>query len=95
MIFPSHFDLVEEVLLGMVQKPMNLHVYLNFKFGGIVFVGFDLRMSRGGVDTFALVIKHLNDSWTFMHSKLDYLRCMIPLGFPWLGSWNLCLESMI
>ncbi len=64
MIFPFHFDLVEEVLLGMVQKPMNLHVFLNLKFGRTVFVSFDLWMFRNGVDTFALDTKHLNDSWT-------------------------------
>ncbi len=64
MIFPFHSDLVEEVLFGMVQKPMNLHVFLNFKFGGIVFVSFDLWMFKGGVDTFVLDTKQLNDSWT-------------------------------
>jgi hypothetical protein len=30
-------------------------------------ISFDLCMSRGDVDTFSLVINHLNDSWTFMH----------------------------
>jgi len=30
-------------------------------------ISFDLCMSRGDADTFALVINHLNDSWTFMH----------------------------
>ncbi len=67
VIFPSHFDLVEKVILGMVKKPMNLHVFPNFKFGGTMFVNFDLWMSKGGVETFALAINHLNDSWTFMH----------------------------
>jgi hypothetical protein len=40
-IFPSRLDLVEEVLFGMVQKIMNLHVLLYLKFATIVFVGFD------------------------------------------------------
>jgi hypothetical protein len=53
---------------------MNLHVFPNLKFGGIMFVSFDLWMSRGGVDTFDLVINHLNDSWIFMHVIIGLLE---------------------
>jgi hypothetical protein len=31
-------------------------------------------MSRGGVDTFDLVINHLNDSWIFMHVIIGLLE---------------------
>lgn len=55
----------------MVQKLMNLHVFPHLKFGGHVSIGFDLWMSRGDVDTFVLVINHLNDSWTFMHVIIE------------------------
>jgi hypothetical protein len=41
VIFAFRSDLVEEVLFGMVQKTMNLHVLLYFKSATIVFVNFD------------------------------------------------------
>ncbi len=40
----------------MVQKTMDLHVLLSFITITIIFASFDLWMSRGGVDIFALVI---------------------------------------
>ncbi len=64
MIFPSCFNLVEEVLPGMVQKIMNLHVFPNFKYVATMFVSFDFYMFRGSVDTFFLVINYLSDFWT-------------------------------
>ncbi len=67
MIFLFHVDLVEEILPKMVQKTMNLQVFPNLKCKAIMFTNFDLWMSRGGVDTFALVINSYNDSWIPMH----------------------------
>jgi hypothetical protein len=64
VIFPSHFNSIEEVLPGMVQKTMNLHVFPNFKFAAIMIISFDFYMFRGNVDTFSLVINYLSDLWT-------------------------------
>jgi hypothetical protein len=47
---------VEEVLPTMVKKTMNYHVLPNLALTIMVSVSFDLWMSRGEVDTFALVI---------------------------------------
>jgi hypothetical protein len=52
---------VEEVLPTMVKKTMDIHVLPNLALTTMVFASFDLWMSCGGVDTFALVINFLND----------------------------------
>jgi hypothetical protein len=41
---------------------MNLHVLPNFKYAF-----FDFWMCIGGMDTFALVINYLDETWTPMH----------------------------
>jgi hypothetical protein len=52
---------MEEVLQAMVKKTMD-HVLSNLAFAIMVFASFDLWMSHGGVDTFALVINFVNDT---------------------------------
>jgi hypothetical protein len=54
---------MEHLLPKMVQNTMDLHVLLNFQTITIVFIRFDLFMSKGGVDNFALVINYLGKSW--------------------------------
>jgi hypothetical protein len=44
---------VEEVILVIVTKTMDLHVLLNLAFIIIMATSFDLWMSKDGVDTFA------------------------------------------
>ncbi len=39
-----------------------------------MYISFDLWMSIGGVDTFDLVINHLNDSWIFVHVIIGSLE---------------------
>jgi hypothetical protein len=46
---------------------MNLHVLPRVETLIIVSVNFDLRMSRGVIDTFALVINYLDKAWTPRH----------------------------
>jgi hypothetical protein len=53
---------VEHALLKMVQKTMDLHVLHNLETTTTIFTSFDLWMSKGGVDTFALVIIYLDES---------------------------------
>jgi hypothetical protein len=52
----------------------NLHVFQNLAYVAIVFASFDLWMSRGGVDIFALVINFLNESWTLMHVTMGLFK---------------------
>jgi hypothetical protein len=53
---------VEQVIPMMVTKGMKLHVLPLLEFATIVSYGFGLWMSKGGVDTFALVINFLNET---------------------------------
>jgi hypothetical protein len=39
-----------------------------------VFTGFDLKMSKGHMDTSTLVINYLNDYWTPMHVIIDLFK---------------------
>jgi hypothetical protein len=54
--FPSYSIFVEKVLPKMVQNTMDLHVLPNLEIATIVSIGFDIWMSKGGVNTFVLVI---------------------------------------
>jgi hypothetical protein len=58
---------VEEVILMMVGKTMDLHVLFNLAFAIIMATSFDLWMSKGGANTFAFVFNYLNELWTSMH----------------------------
>jgi hypothetical protein len=45
------------------KKTMQLHVLPRLVEATTLSASFDLWMSRGGVNTFALVINYLNESW--------------------------------
>ncbi len=51
----------------MIKKTMDLYVLLNLTSTTIIFASFDVLMFRNKVDTFALAINYLNESWTPMH----------------------------
>jgi hypothetical protein len=50
------------MLPAMVKKTMQLHVLPRLVEVTTLSTSFDLWMSRGGMDTFALVINYLNES---------------------------------
>jgi hypothetical protein len=50
---------------------MKLHVFAHLVKIAIVFVNFDLWLSRGCGDTFSLKIIYLNDYWNLMHVIVD------------------------
>jgi hypothetical protein len=54
--FPFRSFFVENVLLKLVQNTMDLHVLPNLKIATIVSTSFDIWMSKGGINTFVLVI---------------------------------------
>ncbi len=58
----------------MVTKCMELHVFPKFTSATIVYTSFDLWMSRGGVDTFLLVINYLIEIWEPMHVTIGLLK---------------------
>jgi hypothetical protein len=51
----------------MVTKTMQLHVLLGLIKATTLSTSFDLLMSKGGADTFSLVINYLNESWMPQH----------------------------
>jgi len=55
------------MLLVMVKKTMNQHVLKSLTSITITSTSFDLWMSHGNVDTFALDINFLSDMWISMH----------------------------
>jgi hypothetical protein len=57
---------VGKMLQAMVTKTMD-HVLSNLAFAIMVFASFDLWMSHGGVNTFALVINFLSDTKVPIH----------------------------
>jgi hypothetical protein len=83
--FPSRSNLVEEVLYGMVQKTMNLHVLLYLKSATIVFVYFDFQISKGNVNTFGLVINYLSDYYIFMHGIVGLFEMHDTVRFSMVG----------
>jgi len=55
------------MLHAMVKKTMQLHVMPRLVDAITLSISFDLLMSKGGVDTFALVIVYLTESWMSQH----------------------------
>jgi hypothetical protein len=56
VVFSSHFVLVENVFLAIITKIMKFNVLLHIVEVTIVSTSFDLWISKGDMDTFALVI---------------------------------------
>jgi hypothetical protein len=59
------------MLLAMATKSMEIHVLPKLANAAIVFMSFDLWMSRGCIDTFILVINYLSKNWELMHVIVD------------------------
>ncbi len=62
---------MNEVLLAMVKKALDLHVLSNLASTAIISYSCDLWMFKAYVNTFALVINFLNESWTPMHVTMN------------------------
>ncbi len=59
------------MLLAMVTKSMDIHVLPKLANATIVFISFDLWMSRGCIDILILVINYLSKNWEPMHAIVD------------------------
>jgi hypothetical protein len=62
------------MLFAMVIKTMQLHVLLRLVDATTLLVSFDLLMSKVDVDTFALVINYLNESWMPQHVTIGLFK---------------------
>ncbi len=51
----------------MVPKTTNLHMLPILASTTTMFTSFDLWMSKGGVNTFTLIINYLNEIWIPIH----------------------------
>jgi len=71
VVFPFRIIFVEEILHAMVIKTMQLHVMPRLVDAITLSTSFDLLMSKGGVDTFVLVINYLNESWMPQHVTIS------------------------
>jgi hypothetical protein len=80
VVFPSWATFVEEVLPAMVKTTMQLHVLPRLAEATTLLASFDLWMFRGGMDTFALVINYLNESWMPQHVTIGIFEVHETIG---------------
>ncbi len=64
--FPQCSQLVEEIFHVMITKYAKMHVLPKLVNIRTIFVSFDFWMSRGGVDTFSLVLNYFTQAWESM-----------------------------
>lgn len=79
-LFPSHSQLLEKVFHIMITMCMDMHVLPKLVSATIVFTSFDLWMSNGGVNTFALVINYLIKTWEPMHILIEFFEVSEIIG---------------
>ncbi len=58
----------------MITVCMDMHVFPKLVSATIIFNSFDLWMSKGGVNTFALVINYLIKTWEPMHILIEFFE---------------------
>ncbi|KAJ7552447.1 hypothetical protein O6H91_06G055400 [Diphasiastrum complanatum] len=80
LVFPSRHQLVEEAISQMVAKTLERYVLPLLASCVTATASFDLWMSRGGIDTFALVINFLNDSWVPCHVTVGLFETLDTSG---------------
>jgi hypothetical protein len=85
VVFPSCGTFVKEMLLAMVTKTIRLHVLPGLVKATTLPASFDLWMSRGGVDTFALVINCLNEFWMPQHVTIGLFEVHETIGLSMVG----------
>jgi hypothetical protein len=64
---------------------MQLHVLPRLVKAITLSVNFDLWMSRGGMDTFALVINYLNGFWMPQHVTIGLFEVHEIIGLSMVG----------
>jgi len=64
----------------MVSKTMERHVLLTFIDATTIIATFDLWMSQGSFDTFALVVNYINKKWEHCHVIVGIFEIHETLG---------------
>jgi hypothetical protein len=70
--FPSKQKLEHDLLLRIVKMTKERFVSSSLVSCNTCIVSFDLRMSKGGVDTFVLIMYLLNDKWWPCHVTIGF-----------------------
>jgi hypothetical protein len=60
-------QLMNDILSRLVEKTKKKFIFEVFEACDTYTVSFDLWMSRGGVDTFVLIVHFLNHNWELVH----------------------------
>jgi hypothetical protein len=81
------------MLPAMVTKTIQLHVLLRLAETTTLSTSFDLWMSKGGVDTFALVINYLYESWMPQHVTIGLFEVHETIGLSIDGKLHSLLEK--
>jgi hypothetical protein len=79
----------------MVTKTMQLHVLLGLVKATTLITSFDLWMSKGGMDTFSLVINYLNEYWMPQHVTIGLFEVHEIRKLSMVGQLCHYLKSMI
>jgi hypothetical protein len=72
--FPSKQKLRHDILLRIAERTKERFVSPTLDSCNTYIVSFDLWMSRGGVDTFVLIVHFLNDKWEFYHVTIGFFE---------------------
>jgi hypothetical protein len=76
------------------KRPWTLYVLHNLETTTTISAKFDFYMSKGGTNTFALVINYLDEGWTLSMLLWDYLKCMKQLVVPQLCNSMYCWKIL-
>jgi len=73
-LFATHSQLAEEMFFTTITKCMDMHVLLKLTSVVTISTPFDLWISIGGINTFALVINYPPKTWEPMHVTICCLK---------------------
>jgi hypothetical protein len=76
VVFPSRKMFSQEVLVDLMEKKKEEYVSPKLKQCYFATSSFDLWMSKGAHDVFALVISFLNEEWQPQHITIRLLKQM-------------------
>lgn len=76
---------MEEMIPAVVPKTTNLHMLPILASITTMFTSFDIWMSKGGVNTFTLVVNYLNEIWIPVHVTIGLFEV----------HWALCVATLL
>ena len=93
VVFPSRKSLTEDVLPAMVEHTLETIVRPALSACCTVTATFDLWMSKGAQDTFALVVNFLSADWESMHVTVGLFEANDTTGAAFAVQLQLLLEN--